>query len=210
MSHHDIPLALNPLLATDAELPDFETQENLERYIMAAHHNTPTPPPSRQFCTPPLKIMASSSENIPSNPAVVKDQSYWARTEDSLSQLDERIHRIAISNVRTRTEMAQPKPVFAEVACYKEWLWAQCEEEMKRISEENTKLKAEVLYLKNENEVLKKELADIKNGGDTKKEKNKEGAAGEPAGDKKKKKQVLNAEGKPFFRVQIMTRHPRR
>jgi hypothetical protein len=34
ISHHDIPLALNPLLATDAELPDFATQENLERYIM--------------------------------------------------------------------------------------------------------------------------------------------------------------------------------
>jgi predicted RNase H-like nuclease (RuvC/YqgF family) len=72
-----------------------------------------------------------------------------------------------------------PKPVFAEVACHKEWLWAQCEEEMKRISEENANLKAEVLELKNENEAIKKELEDIKIGCDTKKEKNKEEAAGE-------------------------------
>jgi predicted RNase H-like nuclease (RuvC/YqgF family) len=189
----------------------------------------------------------SNSANIPPNPAApaVDDQTYWARIEDNISRLDERIHRIAISNVRTRTEMYnlknaindkkahekalenaqkgsaetpdaaedddQPKPVFAEIACYKEWLWTECEEEMKRIFVENAQLKAEVVGLRNENEALKEELKDIKKGGDTKKEKNnKEEAAGEPAGDKKKKKKkpLLDAEGKPILRVQIMTRHP--
>ncbi|CCX06288.1 hypothetical protein FPQ18DRAFT_387988 [Pyronema domesticum] len=191
---------------------------------------------------------APNSANIPANPAApaVDDQTYWARIEDKLSRLDERIHRIAISNVRTRTEMhnlknaindkkahekalenAQkgsaetpdvaedddhPKPVFAEVACYKERLWTQCEDEVKRISVENAQLKAEVVGLRNENEALKEELKDIKKGGDTKKEKNnKEEAATKPTSDKKKKKKpLLDAEGKPIFRVQIMTRHPPR